>query len=216
MSARFARAVNLIVFVWVAALALAAEERGQAPPHSQKNASTEAATQAPGPAGLESPWDVRNILAALVKDNEQLRSLIVQLNPQQWYDQKGAPTTYIPQWTTAQRQVNDVVIASRLLSQNTESLSQALDTYFRLEALETSARSLDEGARKYADRASADKLGQLIARNFSNRERFRDYLRDLASSKEQDFKIADAEAQRCRGMISKEAPAGARTKRQRD
>jgi hypothetical protein len=112
--------------------------------------------------------------------------------------------------------VNDLVIASRLLSQNTESLSQALDTYFRLEALETSARSLDEGARKYADRATADKLDELIARNFSNRERFRDYLRDLALSKEQDFKIADAEAQRCRGMISKGPPTGAGTARKRN
>jgi hypothetical protein len=159
---------------------------------------------------------LRNILAALVKDNEQLQSLIAQLTPQQWYEQKGAPSTYILQWTTAQRQVKDVVIATRLLSQNTESLSQALDTYFRLEALDTSARSLHDGARKYADRATADKLDELIARNFTNRERFRNYLLDLASSKEQDFKIADAEAQRCRGMISKETPAGARTKPRRN
>jgi hypothetical protein len=36
----------------------------------------------------------------------------------------------------------------------------------------------------------------------------RDYLRDLAASTEQNFKIADEEAQRCRGMISREpAPA---------
>jgi hypothetical protein len=170
----------------------------------------------PGPAGLESPWDLRNILTVLVKDNEQLKLVIAQLNPQQWYDQKGAPSTYVVQWSTAQRQVNDVVVASRLLSQNTESLSQALDTYFRLEALETSARSLDEGAHKYGDRASADKLSELIGRNFSSRERFRDYLRDLATSKEQDFKIADAEAQRCRGMISKESPAVSRTKPRRN
>jgi hypothetical protein len=71
-------------------------------------------------------------------------------------------------------------------------------------------RSLDQGAQKYGDRATADKLSELIAHNFSNRERFRDYLRDLASSKEHDFKIADAEAQRCRGMISKEPPAASR------
>jgi hypothetical protein len=172
--------------------------------------------QAPGPAGLESPWDLRNILTVLVKDNEQLKLVIAQLNPQQWYDQKGAPSTYVVQWSTAQRQVNDVVVASRLLSQNTESLSQALDTYFRLEALETSARSLDEGAHKYGERATADKLSELIGRNFSSRERFRDYLRDLATSKEQDFKIADAEAQRCRGMISKESPAVSRTKPRRN
>jgi len=174
------------------------------------------AAQPPAPAGLESPWDLRNILTALVKDNEQLKLVIAQLNPQRWYDEKGAPSTYVIQWTTAQRQVNDVVVASRLLSQNTESLSQALDTYFRLEALETSARSLDEGAHKYGDRATADKLSELIGRNFSSRERFRDYLRDLAASKEQDFKIADAEAQRCRGMISKESPAVSRTKPRRN
>ena len=172
--------------------------------------------QAPGPAGLESPWDLRNILTVLVKDNEQLKLVIAQLNPQQWYDEKGAPSTYVVQWSTAQRQVNDVVVASRLLSQNTESLSQALDTYFRLEALETSARSLDEGAHKYGDRATADKLSELIAHNFSNRERFRDYLRDLAASKEQDFKIADAEAQRCRAMISREPPTVSRTKPRRN
>jgi hypothetical protein len=209
MSARLPRAISLAVFVWSSAFTSAAQ---QAPSRLQ-NAPAAAATQVPAPAGLESPWALRNILAALVKDNEELQSLVAQLNPQQWYDQKGAPSTYVLQWTTAQRQVKDVVVASRLLSQNTESLSQALDTYFRLEALETSARSLEEGARKYGDRASADKLSELIGRNFSNRERFRDYIRDLASSKEQDFKIADAEAQRCRGMISKEPPAGFRKKR---
>jgi hypothetical protein len=213
MTARLPRPIGLIALAWAVALTLVAQQPGQAPPGPQR-APAAATTQASAPAGLESPWDLRNILAALVKDNEQLQSLIAQLNPQQWVDKKGASSTYILQWTTAQRQVKDTVIASRLLSQNTESLSQALDTYFRLEALDTNARSLEDGARKYADRASADKLDELIARNFSNRERFRDYLRDLASSKEQDFKIADAEAQRCRGMISKEAPARARTKRQ--
>jgi hypothetical protein len=200
MSASFPRLIRIVVFVWTAGLTLPAQQ----------------APLPPAPAGLESPWDLRNILTALVKDNEQLKLLIAQLNPQQWYDQKGAPSTYVLQWTTAQRQVNDVVIASRLLSQNAESLSQALDTYFRLEALETSARSLEEGAHKYGDRATADKLSELIGRNFSSRERFRDYLRDLATSKEQDFKIADAEAQRCRGMISKEPPAVSRAKPRRN
>jgi hypothetical protein len=200
MSTRPSRLMQIGVFVWMTAFFLAAQQPAQAP----------------GPAGLESPWDLRNILTALVKDNEELKLVIAQLKPQQWYEQKGAPSTYVLQWTTAQRQVNDVVIASRVLSQKAESLSQALDTYFRLEALETSARSLDEGAHKYGDRASADKLSELIARNFGNRERFRDYLRDLATSKEQDFKIADAEAQRCRGMISKEPPAVSRAKPRRD
>ncbi|MBV9081745.1 MAG: hypothetical protein JOZ62_03650 [Acidobacteriaceae bacterium] len=166
-------------------------------------------------AGLESPWDVRQIVANVVRENEQLKPLLAGLNPQDWYDKKGAASTYILQWQTAQRQLTDVEWSAKQLSQKTESLSLALDLYFRLEALETSARSLADGDRKYGDRPSADQFAQLIARNFSNRERLRDYLRDLATSVEQNFKIADEEAQRCRGMISKDPcpSTGGRSKR---
>ncbi|MGA8025930.1 MAG: hypothetical protein WB992_02210, partial [Bryobacteraceae bacterium] len=174
--------------------------------------------QAPSPQpaqvqpGLETPWDVRKILADLERDTQQLQPLLASMDPQQWFKLKDAPSTYILQWQTAQRQLNDVEITTHLLSQKTDSLPLALDAYFRLEALEVTTRSLDEGARKYADRASADKLGALIAHNFNSRERLRDYLRDLAASTVQNYKIADEEAQRCRGIISKE-PASSSTKR---
>lgn len=163
------------------------------------------------PAGIENPWDVRAILTSISKGTAELKPLLDSLTPQQWSDQKGAPTTYILQWQTAERQVNDLTVTTKLLAVKTESLSLALDEYFRLEALDVTTRSLEEGTRRYATRQAADKLSQIIARNFTNREKFRDYIRDLASSTEQNFKIADEEAQRCRGMISKE-PGPARTK----
>jgi len=155
-------------------------------------------------SGLENPWDVRNILTNLSKDTTQLGPVLNQLNPQQWSNQSGAPTTYILLLQTAQRQLNDLTVSTQALSQKTESLPLALDLYFRLEALDLTARSLAEGARKYADRPTAEKLTQLLARNFDNRQRLRDYMKDLATSAEQNFRIADEEAQRCRGMISKE------------
>src|SRR5215472_14335511 len=130
-------------------------------------------------SGLENPWDVRVIIAAIDKDAGRLRPLLAQLNPQKWYDEKGAPTTYILQLQTAQRQVNDVNITTKMLSAKTEDLALALDEYFRLEALDVSARSLADGARKYGPRGQADQLDALIASNFSNRERFREYLKDL-------------------------------------
>jgi hypothetical protein len=165
-------------------------------------------------SGLENPWDVRVIIAAIDKDAAKLRPLLARLSPQQWYDEKGAPTTYILQLQTAQRQINDVNITTKMLSAKTEDLALALDEYFRLEALDLSARSLAEGARKYGPRGQADQLDALIASNFSNRERFREYLKDLAASTQQNFKIADEEAQRCRGIISKEpAPASNRPRK---
>jgi hypothetical protein len=162
------------------------------------------AQQTKAEAGLENPWDVRSIIAAIDTDAAKLRPLLAQMKPQEWYDQKGAPSTYILQLQTAQRQVNDVDVTTRMLSQKTEDLALALDEYFRLEALDVSARSLADGARRYGPRGQADQLDALIASNFTNRERFRDYLKDLATSTQQNFKIADEEAQRCRGIISKE------------
>ena len=176
---------------------------GSAPGYGQSQAQV----------GLEAPWDVHKIVDTVEKDDRQLQQLLAQVNPQQWYDQKGAPTTYIVQWQTAQRQVKDVLYTAGQLSQKTESLSLAVDTYFRLEALEVTARSLDEGAQKYANRDTADKLSAQIAHNFNDRERFRDYIRDLATSTEQNFKIADEEAQRCRGIISKEPPSSKKSKK---
>lgn len=146
------------------------------------------------------------MLADLDKDNEELKPVLEQMNPQAWYDQKGASSTYIIQWHTAQTEVDDVIAVAKVLGQNPENLSRALDLYFRLEALDITARSVEEGAQKYADRSTADKLNSLIARNFNSREHFRNYLRELTQTKEANFKVADEEAQRCRGMISKEPP----------
>jgi hypothetical protein len=166
----------------------------------------------PKPAGLESPWMLRNILDELTKDNEKLGPLLAQMNPQDWVSKQGASPVYVQQWQTAHTQLNDVMAASKLLAQKTESLPLALDDYFRLEALEVTSRSLEEAVSRYGDRFTADQLSGLIARNFSRRERFRDYIRDLATSSELNFKAADEEAQRCRGMISKEPVK--RTKKQ--
>ena len=164
-------------------------------------------TTAPPPQGIEQPWDVRKILLALNSDNQTLKPVLAQMNPQQWYDQKGASSTYIVQWQTAKAQVDDVITATARLGQKTDELSLALDTYFRLEALDTLTRSVLEGAKKYGDRAAAGKLEELIAHNFNNRERFRDYLRDLATTQQENFKVADAEAQRCRGVLSQQVPS---------
>jgi hypothetical protein len=141
-------------------------------------------------------------------DDEKLRSVLGTLNPQEWYSKKGASTAYVQQLQMGQRQLNDVIVSSKLLAQKTESLSLALDSYFRLEALEVTARSLGEGALRYGDRHTADQLNTLVARSFTRRERFRDYIQDLAKTQEQSFRVADEEAQRCRGIISRQpAPA---------
>lgn len=154
--------------------------------------------------GLENPWDVRKVISDLQNDTSNLEPLLRKINPQDWYNRKGAPSTYIVQWQSAQQQMNDVLSATKLFAQKTESLSLALDTYFRLEALEVAERSLAEGVARYDVPATGRELNMLIAHNFASRERIRGYIRDLAATTEQNFKIADGEAQRCREMLSKQ------------
>jgi hypothetical protein len=154
-------------------------------------------------AGVQTPWNVRTIIDKLVDENEHFEPVLESIHPQDWLD-KGASPVYIQQLQQALQQTRDVVVTSKRLAQKTDQLSLALDDYFRLEALDSTARSLEEGVRHYADRSSADRLAALIAHNFSAREQFRDYLASLAISQEQNFKVADQEAQRCRGIISRE------------
>lgn len=159
--------------------------------------------QGPPIAGVQTPWSVRAIIDGLIKDNEQFEPVLAGIRPQEWAA-KGASPVYTQQLQQAQQQTRDVVAIAKMLTQKTDQLSLALDEYFRLEALDTTARSLEEGIRRYADRMAADKMAALIARNYTAREQFRDYLASLATTQEQNFKVADQEAQRCRGIISRE------------
>lgn len=207
MAGQLAAAATLIVSAGVRMAIEGAPQANSAPPPPRTQLSPALQNQQiQEQTGLENPWDVRSLLASLSKDDDQLGPVLNQLNPQQWSNQKGAPTTYILLLQTAQQQWRDLVVSTKLLSQKTESLPLALDLYFRLESLDVPARTLADGARKYGDRQTAEKLAQLLANNFQKRESLRNYLRDLSISTEQNFKIADEEAQRCRGMISKEPP----------
>jgi hypothetical protein len=182
----------------VAFLILGADVQAQSPPAAAGQTSTD--------SGVETPWDAQKLLTELNGRNQELKPLLESFSPQEWMDQKGAPSTFLSQWYTAQDQLRYSEGAVKRLTLETESIAACLEAYFRMEALESTERSLLEGVRKYGERTVAEQLDQLIARNFNNRERFRTYMVELSSNKERMFKIADAEAQRCRGMISKEAP----------
>jgi hypothetical protein len=161
------------------------------------------ASSAQPPPGLQAPWDVKQMLNELNAENEKLQPLIAQMHPQEWLD-NGAPPAYASQYLEARTRMDDQIRAVKRLSLQTDSLPVALDTYFRMEAFEVIAHSLGECIRKYGDRDMAEELSRLTAQEFTNRQKFREYLRDLSTERDQEFKVADEEAQRCRGMISGE------------
>ncbi len=170
--------------------------------------------QAPDPApptpsassGVTSEWDIRKILDALSQQASHLKPIIDQVQPAGWQS-KGASETYVAQWSTAQAQLKYLLASTDAFARQPERLAIGLDAYFRMQAMETALSSLVEGVRKYQNPALASIMQSVIAENSTNRDRLRQYLQDLANQKEQEFEVADREAQRCRAALLQQPAA---------
>ncbi|HLX46453.1 MAG TPA: hypothetical protein VKR43_23560 [Bryobacteraceae bacterium] len=163
-------------------------------------------------SGVQAEWDVTQTLDALSAQAKRLKPILDQLTPQQWIA-KGAPDTYVKQWKNSQDELGYLVDTAKNLEKQPERLTVALETYFRMQSLEMQLRSLADGVRNYQNPAVGDLLIGVLSENSSNRDKLRQYITDLAVTKEQEFKVVDQEAQRCRGVLSRQ-PARPATKKQ--
>lgn len=161
------------------------------------------AQSAPSTGGVEAEWDLRKLLEALVAGANKLKPVVDQVNPQNWQNAQAAKD-YAPLWQSAENEIQYLSVTTRNLSKEPERLTLALETYFRLQSLQSSITSLADGVRKHQNPAVADLVLAALMENVNNRERLRMYIAELAQNKEHELKIMDQEAQRCRGMIIKQ------------
>jgi hypothetical protein len=171
---------------------------GQTPGTAQPAADQPAPDQ-----GVASEWDARKMIDALSTQAQHLKPVIDQVQPADWAS-KGASETYAAQWNSAQAQLKYLISVSEAFSRQPERLPLGLETYFRMQAVESTLGSLTEGVRKYQNPALASIMQAVIAENSTNRDRLRKYLQDLATQKEEEFQVADREAQRCRAALLKQ------------
>ncbi len=150
-------------------------------------------------------WEARREFAALVEQAQRLKPLLDAVQPAGW-QQKGAPDTYIAQWKSLQSETGYVVRALGELEKEPERLTLALETYFRMESLEAVLASLNEGVRKYQNPALADLLQGAMIDGAPGREKLKQYVIKLTALREEQFRIADQEAQRCRARLLQQAP----------
>ena len=108
---------------------------------------------------------------------------------------------YVTQWKTSQQQCKALVTDARALAGTPDKLTDVLKVLFRVQFLEIAMGSLEEGLRKYQNPALAELLNGTRAENLPNREKLQQFAIDLADQREQEYKVADAEAQRCRGQL---------------
>ena len=157
--------------------------------------------------GVEAPWDVRKMLDGLQAQTGRLKPLLGQMQPEQWV-KVGAPYAYVQQKATAANEADYFLTSAKRLAADPDKLSLAMDTYFRMEALDGELTTLIAGVRKYDNPATADVMQAVVDEGSRNVAQFRQYLTDLASQREQEYQVMDHEAQRCRAALSQQKPYG--------
>jgi hypothetical protein len=153
--------------------------------------------------GVSAPWDISQVATALATQAERLKPILDQLTPEQW-QAKGAPAAYVSQWRAVQSEVGYLMGAATAFSKQPERLPLALETYFRMQAVETQIDSLVDGVRRYQNPAVGDLIVSVVGANSENRDQLRQYITDLAQTKEQEFRVVDQEAQRCRTNLMRQ------------
>lgn len=162
------------------------------------------ASDKPQPPGLETAWDIAAVLQEMSAHASRLVPLLDRIDVKAWAG-KGAPDTYTTQLQSCKDQTRALADGAKALARNPEKLSAALEVFFRLQWIETTFYSLEEGIRRYQSPADAQELAALSAENGANRERLQRYIVNLAAEREQEYQVMDKEAQRCRGILT--APA---------
>jgi hypothetical protein len=154
-------------------------------------------------SGFVPEWEIRKTVAAIAAQCQRLQPLLDQVNPKDWVA-KGAPEAYVTQWNSTRTNLEHMRVSAENLTREPERLTFALDTFFRLGAFESMLGSLAEGVRKYQNPAIADLLHGVMSENSANREKLRAYMLELAEAKEQEFRVVNQEAQRCRTAVSRQ------------
>jgi hypothetical protein len=155
--------------------------------------------------GVEPDWDIRPVLKDIAAHAQRMIPVLEQIDTAA-LTKNGAPDTYITQLNESKVQAKALATEASTLENSPDKLSADLTTFFRMQSLEKTLFSIEEGIRKYWNPAVADLLASEMAQNGGNRERFQRYILDLATQHEQECAVMDHEAQRCRGILAKQPP----------
>ncbi len=163
-----------------------------------------ALAQTPPPAepSVAPVWDTSKVVAAFSNQASRLKPILDQLTPKDWVS-KGAPQGYVSQWEEVRKELDYVTQSAKSFENDPERLTLALDTYFRWQRLASDLASLVEGVRRYQNPAVGDLMVAVLGENSANRDLLQEHITDLAAQNEQEFAVADQEAQRCRGTVTR-------------
>ena len=152
---------------------------------------------------MAAAWDVATEMGKLQEDVRRIEPLLRRVDTPHWIS-RGAPEVYARQVESSKSAIQQLVAAADKLARNPEQLSVALDGFFELERMELLLNSLRDGVRKWQSQDFANEFTQVLGANVLHRDRLREHIRELVTSREAEYRIANEEAQRCRGILLKE------------
>lgn len=163
--------------------------------------------------------DLLQILNGITQHLSRLEPMLEQVRAKDWIA-KGAPETYAIQYTSAQKDIKTIQEGLTGLAQRTDNLQEGMRSLFKIQAFHRSLLSVMEGLRKYQNPALADLVSAVAAEDQTYQDKLQYYLIQLATDKDAQYQLVDKEAQRCRGLLSKQpapvvAPAVKATKTKR-
>lgn len=160
--------------------------------------------QAPAaqPEGIASEWDVKAKMAAMAADVGRIEDLLARVRPNEWIA-KGAPDAYLQQLQSSKTSMMLVVAAAEKVAKEPEKLSASLDALFRMDNMDLFLQSLQSGVRRYQGPSLADDIVRFIADNSRHRDMLRQHSVELAAARENELKVINTEAQRCRTELSR-------------
>jgi len=142
------------------------------------------------------------MLKTLATEVVRLKPVLAEAKPQEWVS-NGAPEAYVSQLKAAQDQVGYALQTLEGLTKEPDRVTLALEAFLRLQAVDSTVFSLSEGVRRYQNPALASLLEGTLAESAASREKLRQHLVDLVAVKEKEFRLVDAEAQRCRAVLTR-------------
>jgi hypothetical protein len=187
------------LFAPVAAILFAASLLAQAP--AQTPAQTQVQGQ-PQADGIAAAWDVKSRMAAMAADVGRIEDLLRRVRPNEWIA-KGAPDAYLRQLESSQNSMQLLIANTEKLAKEPEKLSVCLDALFRMDNMDLLLQSLQAGVRRYQGPSLADDIVRFMADNSRHRDMLRQHSVELAAARENELKIIDAEAQRCRTELAR-------------
>jgi hypothetical protein len=146
---------------------------------------------------------IKAALAGVSQHAARIEPMLRQLNPADWVA-KGAPQTYVSQWNSALSELQSIRIDMGNLGQRPDQMSDGLKALFRIGSYHQGLRSLMGAVRRYQNPALADLIESVAAEDQGDVDRIQQYLLELAGERERQFDVVNTEAQRCRGMLSRQ------------